>query len=333
MKMAEHDRISIAFCTSEEYLDLVQTALWSILMHRELGRSYKVYILCRNMPEEQKMRFCRELAVWNGVELVFMDVSALVCRYVPGTQDAVKITLFSLLLPELLPAEERIIALDCDLIARRGLGELFDIDIGDAFLAAALDPDFIGQYNGGNPYYRRYYRDVVPLARPYEYFQGGVYVLNLEKLRESFPPGKLFAEAAVTRYRYDDQDILNLYCAGHVKVLDMRWNVLYDSLGYRRKYVIDLAPSHIRQMYDEARKDPWIVHYAGGERPWNDENCDFATVFWAAADKTPAGVRLRERMVVYRQNLRENPLYRLVRNTGLYMRYVVRKAHIKMRKR
>ena len=324
--------IPVVFCTSEEYLDLVQTALWSILRCREPGRAFRVYILCMDMSEELQTRFRREVAVWDGVEIVFLDVSAAVRRYMPDTWTPVKQTLFSLLLPELLP-EERVIALDSDLIVRRDLGELFETDMDGAFLAAAPDPDFIGQYNSGNPEYRRYYRDVVPLSRPYAYFQGGVYVLDLEKLRKSFPPGKLFAEAAAARYRYDDQDILNLYCAEHVKTLDMRWNVLYDSLGYRRKYIIDLAPAYIRQMYDEARKAPWIIHYAGGERPWNDDTCDFAGEFWAVADRAPAGARLRAQMDTCRQSLRKKPLDRLARNIWRYLRYAVRKARIKLRKR
>ena len=168
------DRVSVAFCTSEEYLDLVQTALWSILLHREPERSYRAYILCRDMSEDLRGRFRREMAVWDGVEIVFLDVSAAVRRYVPDARTPVKETLFSLLLPELLPEESRVIALDCDLIAQRGLGELFDTDMDGAFLAAAPDPDFLGQYNSGNPAYRKYYRDVVSLSSPYEYFQGGV---------------------------------------------------------------------------------------------------------------------------------------------------------------
>ena len=205
------DAIPVAFCASEEYLDLVQTALWSILLHRESERPYRAYILCMDMAEELQARFRQEMAAWDGAEIIFLDVSAVVRRYVPDARTPVKETLFSLLLPELLSEEKRVITLDSDLIVCRDLEELFETDMDGAFLAAAPDPDFIGQYNSGNPEYRRYYRDVVPLSRPYGYFQGGVYVLDLEALRGGFPPGKLFTEAAERRYRYDDQDVLNLY--------------------------------------------------------------------------------------------------------------------------
>ena len=125
--------------------------------------------------------------------------------------------------------------------------------------------------------------------------------------------------------------MLNLYCAGQVKTLDMRWNVLYDSLGYRRKYIIDLAPVYIREAYDEARRNPWIIHYAGGERPWNDENCDLACEFWKVADQAPAGARLRERMDACRKNSRKKPLEHLLRASVRYLRYVIRRARTKTR--
>ena len=150
--------------------------------------------------------------------------------------------------------------------------------------------------------------------------------MNLNKFRESFDAGELFAQAAVNRYWYDDQDVLNLRCGHRVKYLDMRWNLLYDSLRYRKNLIIGLAPANVRQQYADARKDPWIIHYAGGERPWNDAKCDFAEVFWAVADQTPAAERLREALVVAtgeKQN-KNSWFRRMVR----FFRFICRKAYV-----
>ena len=36
-----------------------------------------------------------------------------------------------------------------------------------------------------------------------------------------------------------------------------------------------------------ARKDPFIVHYAGPTKPWDDPECDFAHYYWRYARTTP----------------------------------------------
>ena len=36
----------------------------------------------------------------------------------------------------------------------------------------------------------------------------------------------------------------------------------------------------------ESRKSPFIIHYAGDEKPWNSPLCDYADVFWMYARQT-----------------------------------------------
>lgn len=286
--------VPIAFCSSEQYLDLVLTAVWSALLHRSYDDEYKIYILHIDISQEQQNRFNEALKSWGKCEVRFVDVSDSAAQYT--AEEQIKETWFSLLLPELFPEYRKILALDADLIVQRDLAELFSTNVDGVFLAAALDPDFIGQYHGGNPRYRKYYGTVVPLKNPYNYVQGGVYVMNLEQIREAFPHGVLFREAAEQRFLYDDQDEINLRCACAIRKLDMRWNVLYDSLGYRRRLVIGLAPKEVRDDYEAARSDPWIIHYAGGRRPWQDMDVDFAREFWMVADRTPAAERFHRRI-------------------------------------
>ena len=37
------------------------------------------------------------------------------------------------------------------------------------------------------------------------------------------------------------------------------------------------------KLYFESRKNPKIVHYAGGEKPWVNASCDFSEIFWKEA--------------------------------------------------
>lgn len=284
--------IPVAFCASEQYLSFTAVSIWSIICESSYAEFYSVYILHRQIPLERQKSFADLFTSQKNIKIEFINVSPLLEIYLPNSV-RIKETWFSLLLAECLPSCEKIIALDSDLIVKRNLSELFQISVRNVYLAAALDPDFIGQFHSGNPFYRRYYSEVVPIPNPYRYFQGGVYLLNLKEIRKDFGSGELIREAS-RGYRFDDQDVLNMRCYRAVRIISMRWNVLYDSFGYRRNRVIALATKVVREEYEISRKDPWVIHYAGGERPWINPACDFGDAFWQVANSSPVASELRE---------------------------------------
>ncbi len=87
-------------------------------------------------------------------------------------------------------------------------------------------------------------------------------------------------------YQYSDQDILNIVCEGRIKKLDMVWNMLINSRN-RRYQIIRFAPANILEEYEQARKHPSIIRYAGESKPWNYPKEDFAWEFWKTARQTP----------------------------------------------
>ena len=62
-----------------------------------------------------------------------------------------------------MPDYNKILYLDCDIIVNSDISELYNINIDDYMLAAAQDPDFLGQINGANPDTMRYCCDENPL--------------------------------------------------------------------------------------------------------------------------------------------------------------------------
>lgn len=88
-------------------------------------------------------------------------------------------------------------------------------------------------------------------------------------------------------YRFSDQDILNVVCKDRVTYLDMNWNMIFDCDHFRWHQVIKYAPYYIMDAYENARKDPYIIHYAGFLKPWMKPDEDFGYVFWDVARRTP----------------------------------------------
>ncbi len=300
--------IPVAFCASDKYLDLVLTAIWSILLKKGEEDEYHFIIVHLGISPSREIEFRNSLERWPSAKIEFFDASDIVQNIIGNV--AAKETWLSLLLPDIFRKYKKILSLDADIIVQRDISELYKEDVSNVLLAAALDPDFIGQYHGRNYSYLSYYRDKLHLKNPYRYVQGGIYLLNLEGLRRKFAPGFLFKTAALNHFRFDDQDVINLFCDSEIKILDMRWNVLYDSLWYRRRYIIGLAPKSIQSIYEQARTDPWIIHYAGGIRPWQDIRVDYSSEFWTVAKQTPRYNSIKSVLMSQPSYYRENSLIR-----------------------
>ena len=146
---------------------------------------------------------------------------------------------------------------------------------------------------------------------PHNYFQAGVILFNIKEMKEAYSTEE-WLQFASTPYMYNDQDVLNLYCEGRVKFLDMKWNLLSDCDHTRISKVISFAPNSIQNEYFEARKCPYIIHYAGFMKPWHRPTEDYAYLFWNALKKT---------------QFYEIVLYQLMNNVSYWSTYEYKKRH------
>lgn len=63
--------------------------------------------------------------------------------------------------------------------------------------------------------------------------------------------------------------------------------MIFDCDHFRWQNVIKYAPYEILDAYENARKEPYIIHYAGFLKPWMKPDEDFGYVFWDVARRTP----------------------------------------------
>ncbi len=287
------DIIPIITVSSAAYLKYALVMIWSVMQCGDREKRYAFYIFHDELTAEHQAWLKTQLRSWDNCDLSFLDIRELEKVFSPKTGDwEGKSACFSLFSVDFLQQYDKALALDVDLIVRRDVAALYDTELGDALLGAVCDLDFIGQWRKGNKKYHHYYRCSVPLSNPSTYIQSGVLVLNLSGLRQRFPPGFFIQIAAKAKYQYDDQDIWNQYCAGCIKRIDYRWNVLHDNNRYRVRYVIDLAPKAEVEQYRRSRQSPFIIHYAGDQKPWNDVGCDLGEAFWSVANQTPVADEL-----------------------------------------
>jgi lipopolysaccharide biosynthesis glycosyltransferase len=165
-------------------------------------------------------------------------------------------SLLRLQLPSVLKDIDRVVYLDCDLVVLDDIATLYDTDLSDFPLAACLDFWLTGTPPFAPPgwdvgEWHKFLHEVVGLADWKSYFNAGVLVMDLKRFRNTGigHAAEEFLERTNYKTPFVDQEALNHVVDGAFVRLDSRWNVL-AALGH---------------------SNPWIIHYAGPNKPWSCE--------------------------------------------------------------
>ena len=168
----------------------------------------------------------------------------------------------------LLPSDvERVIYLDADTIVHMDIAKLWNVDMGNAIVAAV--PDSVMAMMP---------QDLAPpvvkngLVQQDKYFNSGVMLMDMKFLREHqhiTDDVIAFLLQDEAYLEYPDQDFLNCICAKSCLFLPIEYNLL-----------VNLA--RLQNMYNGEA----IIHYAGGALRLDTKDT-FDTLFWHYLCKTP----------------------------------------------
>lgn len=177
-------------------------------------------------------------------------------------------TYYRLLVSELLPEEiDKVIYLDCDIVVRHSIDDLWNYNIDGYAIGAVYQ---IADWN---------IDAIKRLSYPisYGYFNAGVLLINLKYWRENQISGQLFEylEKNKDKIIFHDQDALNGVLHGKCLRLPCKWNM---QNGFFKKSVFTIISTKNEESisyYDDYKNqipkeiyDPVIVHYVSKPKPW-----------------------------------------------------------------
>lgn len=279
--------IPVVLAANNKYVPVLSVCLMSIVSHSSLSNIYGIYVFHTDIDAENRDVLRRQLELYPNFKIEFVNVSFMLRGYrLKAKEHITNETFFRFLSLEIMRNFSKILYIDCDTIVREDLAGLYRMEIGDNLVGAASDPDFIGQCYSRNCDTDRYVRDVLGLE-PEEYFQAGVLVISVEKFLQKHTMEELLRMSEDNRYRYSDQDVLNIVCKGSWFNVGMGWNLITDCDHSRVSNVICYAPERFLTEYENARKKPNLIHYAGFMKPWNKLGEDYGELFWKVARETP----------------------------------------------
>ncbi len=187
---------------------------------------------------------------------------------------------YRILIADVLSEYDRAIYLDADTVILGNLADLYDVELGDDYVAACRNPMHKKMY--------RYVKERLKL-NPHLYVNSGVMVINCRLFREENVRQKFFSELSNRgQLLYPDQDLINLVCSGRIKYLPIEWNYLwhFERLEKTARSELRLLPGE-REEYFRAAQKISVLHFTGDKKPWHYTAIMRAEKFWEYAAESP----------------------------------------------
>lgn len=279
-------KINIAVSINQAFIRYLYVMLVS-LFENNRGQELCVWLMSADLTDAQVQIF-EELAQSYGQELAFLRIGEeLFSKELPSTEQITIETYFRLALPDLLPDElDRVLYLDADIIINQPIDEFYFTDFNGKSLCACRDVTTVSvTCVGTSPLFAGLWE------KPgFTYFNAGVLLMNLKKLREKVTL-EYFVQQALRlkdHLAYHDQDLLNY--------------LFYDDVVYadEKRYNLIIRPAcNSGFTYDEVKNMAVILHYAG-PKPWRHEEVRYGLerFWWEYAKMTPYYVSLLEDIVL-----------------------------------
>lgn len=260
--------IPIVYAVDDNYAPFLSVSLKSIMDNVSKEYFVKVYILNTGLSK------CNEKLI---VEIAENNTSDIDIEYVDVVRRMEKIAdkthlrdyytnaiYYRIFIPSLFPQYEKIIYVDCDIVALDDISKLFNLDLGTNVVAAVHEEamttfECFGEYS----------EDFLGVPRQ-RYFNSGLLVINTKQYLKENIEDKFIQ--MMTTYKFEvapDQDYLNVLLKDRVTYFDIGWNK---------------TPLPNKDFPDEEVK---LVHYKLNFKPWHYVGIRYEEYFWKYARKTP----------------------------------------------
>ena len=163
----QKNSIPVVFAANDAFAPVFATCFRSLLDH----------VIESNLTKDNKRKLLSMMHGIDNVSLRFYDPGRLIHGYDLKANAHISVeTYYRFLIQSILPDYDKVLYLDCDTIINADVADLYDTDVDGYMLAAARDPDFLGQINGANKYTRKYCMDTFHMKNHEEsisLFSGG----------------------------------------------------------------------------------------------------------------------------------------------------------------
>lgn len=266
-----NDFLDICMITDDNYVIPTVVAITSAIKNKCKNAKYNFFIINSNISDYHKNKIKELENNEIGVNINFIDAdinkykNLNVHTHVPVT------ALLKFDLPNLLNLN-KVLYLDGDIIVKKCLKDFYNLNIENYYLAAIRDM-------GGE--LTQKFNEKIEVDK---YFNSGVLLLNLEKIRnENLFDILVKTKAEHPEWKCMDQDVMNYVMGSKALWADLKYNCmlpLYNHMKYSLKSINEFYNSNYSNKF-EMEDDAVILHFAGGSerRPWENFNGTFSDIW------------------------------------------------------
>lgn len=284
------ETVSVVYVSSDEYTPLLSVSIQSLVSNISEKFDYEVIILSNGITQNNRSVLESIVLSYQSVRIRFIEIKLDLYHFSRlNTKFHITVSSYArFLIFKYLINYEKLVYLDSDTIINKDIAELYHIKLSDDYYFAGVrDSVVAGWYKQSNHEIKKNIDEVLQLIDPFSYFNSGVLVMNVKELLRNYTFDSILEIANSREWLWMDQDILNFISKGRVKLLSSNWNVMIHT-GERNTYPENTAPFWILNEYNNAIKDPYILHFAGKTSPcYVNQQVLGSWIFWKYARLSP----------------------------------------------
>ncbi len=275
-KAAKNDKyIPVCFISDDGYVIPTATAIQSLIQNKKAETHYDIYIISPSLSQKSIERFKLFSSCTVKINIIQSSMekySNLHHYYKKTFCVATPAALLKFEIPNFLASYNKAIYLDGDILVKKDLSDLWNVDVDKYYVAAVYDTG-------------RLYSKNEKFALYPQYFNSGVMLLNLNLLRKNNIPEKLYeAKKNSLDMSLMDQNIFNQVLKEKIKNIDIVFNYLVINLHravdkYAFQDINNLFHSKYLSLEDIEDK-AYILHFSSKDKPWKYYNGEYSEVWY-----------------------------------------------------
>ncbi len=254
--------VPVFFAADDIYLPFLTVAISSLKKNRSQKFQYKIHVMHSGLNGEDAERLMSYAE--EDFQIFFVDVAEKmkeIEKFLCLRDYYTSAIYYRLFIVNMFPEYDKAVYLDSDTVVLGDISEFYSVDLGDNLIGAITD-----QVVSAFECFRRYTKEALGIE-PERYFNSGVILMNLKKLREENFYQAFYSKLSGYPFRVaPDQDCLNVICKDRVYYFPLEWNQMPIS--------------------GTQKNPPKIMHYNLAEKPWHYDDIINGEIFWKYAKKT-----------------------------------------------
>lgn len=230
--------INIGYGIDNNYARCCATSITSFCLNNPT-KNFNFHIMAKDLSTTNKKQF-EQLAQLYSINIYIYEINIDTLAKLPTQTHLPIATYFRFILPLILDNVDKLFYIDADIICLQNADDFFNINLNDNIIGAVPDLPWMNTK-----------RNKALNLRNHIYFNAGMLIINIAKWNNfnTFTKVLQAIQNEPQKFRYLDQDALNLILTNHIQYLDTKFNCI-DINSIKQKNII-------------------LLHFAAHPKPWN----------------------------------------------------------------